>query len=99
MMMRLALRPSEGLTVTIFVLLGVLLRTLDHTTLIRGARNMESFSKGCSCPHGPIHLLDGSRGLKVFSAAEWLLERHGAKAPEHKPLKLNCTYPELERWD
>jgi transposase len=41
---------------------------------------MESFSKGCIPPDGPIHLLIDSTGLKVFGAGEWLQEKHGAKA-------------------
>ena len=41
---------------------------------------MESISKGCVLPDGPIHLLIDSTGLKVFGAGEWLQEKHGAKA-------------------
>src|ERR1019366_5483394 len=52
----LALRQTEGLMVSIFVLLGVPLSTPDHSTLSRRAREMESFSKGCILPDGPIHL-------------------------------------------
>jgi len=66
--------------VSIFVLLGVPLSTPDHSTLSRRAREMESFSKGCILPDGPIHLLIDSTGLKLFGAGEWLQEKHGAKA-------------------
>jgi transposase len=76
----LALRQTEGLMVSIFVLLGVPLSTPDHSTLSRRAREMESFSKGCILPDGPIHLLIDSTGLKLFGAGEWLQEKHGAKA-------------------
>jgi transposase len=76
----LALRQTEGLMVSIFVLLGVPLSTPDHSTLSRRAREMESFSKGCILPDGPIHLLIDSTGMKVFGAGEWLQEKHGAKA-------------------
>ena len=41
---------------------------------------MESISKGCILPDGPIHLLIDSTGLKVFGAGEWLQEKHDAKA-------------------
>ena len=41
---------------------------------------MESISKGCVLPDGPIHLLIDSTGLKVFGAGEWLQKKHGAKA-------------------
>ena len=76
----LALRQTEGLMGSIFGLLGVSLSALDHSTLSRRANKMTSFSKGCSLPEGPVHLLIDSTGLKVFGAGEWLQEKHGAKA-------------------
>ena len=65
---------------SIFGLLGVLLSTPDHSTLSRRASKMTSFSKGCSLPEGPVHLLIDSTGLKVFGAGEWLQEKHGVRA-------------------
>jgi hypothetical protein len=65
---------------SIFGLLGVPLSTPDHSALSRRAREMESISKGCILPDGPIHLLIDSTGLKVFGAGEWLQERHGVRA-------------------
>jgi hypothetical protein len=41
---------------------------------------MQSISKGCVLPDGPLNLLIDSTGLKVFGAGEWLQEKHGAKA-------------------
>jgi hypothetical protein len=76
----LALRQTEGLMTSIFGLLDVPLNTPDHSTLSRRARTMESISKGCLLPDGPIPLLIDSAGLKVFGAGEWLQEKHGAKA-------------------
>jgi transposase len=76
----LALRQTEGLMGSIFGLLGVLLSTPDHSTLSRRASKMTSFSKGCSLPEGPVHLLIDSTGLKVFGAGEWLQEKHGVRA-------------------
>jgi len=76
----LALRQTEGLMASIFVLLNVPLGTPDHSTLSRRARTMESIFKGCVLPDGPIHLLIDSTGLKVFGAGDWLQEKHGAKA-------------------
>jgi hypothetical protein len=84
MMVRLAfhleLRQTEGLMVSIFGLLGVLLSTPDHSTLSRRARKMASISMGRRLPDGPVHLLIDSTGLKVFGAGEWLQQRHGARA-------------------
>jgi transposase len=76
----LALRQTEGLMSSIFGLLDVPLSTPDHSTLSRRARKMESISKGCSLPDGPVQLLIDSTGLKMFGAGEWLQEKHGAKA-------------------
>jgi hypothetical protein len=76
----LALRQTEGLMASIFVLLDVPLSTPDHTTLSRRARKMESISQRSILPDGPIHLLIDSTGLKVFGAGEWIQEKHGAKA-------------------
>jgi hypothetical protein len=80
MAFHLALRQTEGLMASIFVLLDVPLSTPDHTTLSRRARTMESISKRSILSDGPIHLLIDSTGLKVFGAGEWLQEKHGAKA-------------------
>jgi transposase len=80
MAFHLALRQTEGLMGSILGLLDVPLSTPDHSTLSRRARTMESLSKGCVLPDGPIHLLIDSTGLKVFGAGEWLQEKHGAKA-------------------
>jgi len=66
----LALRQTEGLMASIFVLLNVPLGTPDHSTLSRRARTMESIFKGCVLPDGPIHLLIDSTGLKVFGAGD-----------------------------
>jgi hypothetical protein len=79
----LALRQTEGLMVSIFGLLGVPLSTPDHSTLSRRARKMESFSKGCILPDGPVHLLIDSTGLKVFGAGEWLQEKAWRKSAAH----------------
>src|SRR5450631_510852 len=75
----LALRQTEGLMASIFVLLNVPLSTPDHSTLSRRARTISIF-RGCILPDGPIHLLIDSTGLKVFGAGEWFQEKHGAKA-------------------
>src|ERR1019366_4484913 len=76
----LALRQTEGLIASIFVLLNVPLSTPDHSTFSRRERKLESITNGCVLPDGPIQLLIDSTGLKVFGAGEWLQEKHGAKA-------------------
>jgi hypothetical protein len=52
----LAFRQTEGLMASILELLDVPLSTPDYNTFSRRARTMESISKGCVLPDGPIHL-------------------------------------------
>jgi len=84
LMLRLAfhlpLRQTEGLMASVFELMGVPLATPDHSTLSRRAMTMTSISKGRRLPDGPVHLLIGSTGLKVYGAGEWLQEKHGVRA-------------------
>lgn len=42
--------------------------------------DMKSISKGCRLPDGPAHILIDSTGLKIYSAGEWLQEKHKVKA-------------------
>ena len=41
---------------------------------------MESLSKGCRLPDGPVNLLIDSTGLKVYGAGEWRQEKHKVRA-------------------
>jgi len=73
----LALRQTEGLIGSVIGLLGLTLAVPDHTTLSRRAATLE-------VPHPrrdgePLHLLVDSTGLKLCSAGEWLVEKHGTR--------------------
>jgi hypothetical protein len=73
----LALRPTEGLIVSILQLLGLDLAVPDHTTLSRRAETLE-----VPRPRGgqaPLHLLVDSTGLKLCGPGEWLTENHGTR--------------------
>jgi hypothetical protein len=76
----LPLRQTEGLMASVFELMGISLGVPDHSTLSRRAMKMESISKGCRLPDGPVHLLIDSTGLKVYGAGEWLQEKHKVRA-------------------
>jgi hypothetical protein len=71
LLFHLALRQTDGLMASFFCLLGVTLRTPGHSTLSRRSKTLESVSKCCVPPDGPIHLLI-DKGLKFFGAREWL---------------------------
>ena len=71
----LPLRQTEGFVASLIGLMGLPLRTPDHTTLSRRNRDVE-------VPHftrdhdGPLHLVIDSTGLKVFGDGEWRTHKH-----------------------
>jgi hypothetical protein len=72
----LALRQAEGFAVSVLRLLGQALRVPDHTTLSRRSRRFAG-RQPKAIPHGPLHLLIDSTGLKLFGQGEWDEEKHG----------------------
>ena len=73
---RLALRQAEGFTASVLRLLGQELRVPDHTTLSRRSRGFAGRQPKV-VPHGPMHLVIDSTGLKLFGQGEWDEEKHG----------------------
>jgi hypothetical protein len=51
----------------------------DHTTMSRRAAGLAVIQPD-TVPHGPLHLLIDSTGLKVYGAGQWLEAKHGAKS-------------------
>src|SRR3954454_2977668 len=72
----LALRQAEGFVASVLRLLGQELRVPDHTTLSRRSRSFAG-GKPRVVPHGPMHLVIDSTGLKLFGQGEWDVEKHG----------------------
>ena len=72
----LALRQAEGFAATVLPLLGRELRVPDHTTLCRRGRGFAE-RRPEVLPHGPVHLVIDSTGLKLFGRGEWDEEKHG----------------------
>jgi Transposase DDE domain len=72
----LALHQAEGFVSSVFRLLGLDLPIPDHTTLSRRDRGF-AHRRPYSVPHGPLHLLIDSTGLKLFGRGEWNSERPG----------------------
>ena len=72
----LALRQAEGFTASVLRLLGQDLRVPDHTTLSRRGRGFAG-RRPKAVPHGPMHLVVDSTGLKLFGRGEWDGEKHG----------------------
>ena len=73
---RLGLRQAEGFASSVLRLLGLDLPVPDHTTLSRRGRSFAN-RRPQVVPHGPLHLLLDSTGLKLFGKGEWDGEKHG----------------------
>jgi Transposase DDE domain len=72
----LALRQAEGFSASVLRLLRQELRVPDHTTLCRRGRGFAG-RRPEVVPHGPMHLVIDSTGLKLFGRGEWDEEKHG----------------------
>src|SRR5215210_4140281 len=83
----LALRQAEGFVASVLRLLGLDLPVPDHTTLSRRSRAFAN-CRPHAVPHGPLHLLIDSTGLKLFGKGEWDGERHGRARRSWRKLHL-----------
>jgi hypothetical protein len=79
MAFRLAFRQTEGLMASVITLMDLALSAPDHTTMSRRAAGLGVIQPD-TVPHGPLHLLIDSTGLKVYGAGQWLEAKHGAKS-------------------
>ena len=81
----LALRQTEGFVASLIGLMGLALKTPDHTTLSRRQRRVE-------VPHlarghgGPV---SDSTGLKIFGDGEWQVHKHKTSNPRRSWRKLH----------
>jgi hypothetical protein len=83
----LALRQAEGFVASVLRLLGLDLPVPDHTTLSRRSRAFAN-RRPHAVPHGPLHLLIDSTGLKLFGKGEWDGERHGRAGRSWRKLHI-----------
>ncbi len=75
MVFHLALRQTEGFVASLISLMGLDLKTPDHTTLSR--RNGSVVVPMLAKNHdGPIHLVIDSTGLKMVGDGEWHAHKH-----------------------
>ncbi len=75
----LALHQAEGFARSALRLLGQELRVPDRTTLSRRGCGFAG-RRPTTLPHGPMHLVIDSTGLKLFGRGEWDAEKHGGRA-------------------
>ena len=83
----MALRQAEGFVTSVLRLLGLDLPVPDHTTLSRRGRAFANRAPHV-VPHGPVHLLIDSTGLKLFGKGEWDGEKHGRARRSWRKLHL-----------
>src|SRR5919199_128208 len=83
----LALRQAEGFAASILRLLGQELRVPDHTTLSRRSRGFAG-RRPQVIPHGSLHLVIDSTGLKLFGRGEWNEEKYGRAPRSWRKLHL-----------
>jgi Transposase DDE domain len=76
-----ALRQTGGLIGSIIGLLGLTLAVPDHAILSRRAETLDvpRPRSGIDAGGESVHLLVDSTGLKLRSAGEWLVVKHGTK--------------------
>jgi hypothetical protein len=67
--------------------LGLISRFPDHTTLSRRGRTFAN-RRPQVVPHGPLHLLLDSTGLKLCEKGEWNNEKHGRARRSWRKLHL-----------
>src|SRR3712207_6109933 len=83
----LGLRQAEGFATSVLRLLGQELRVPDHTTLCWRGRGFAG-RRPETVPHGPMHLVIDSTGLKLFGQGEWDEEKHGRAPRSWRKLHL-----------
>jgi transposase len=76
---RLPFRQTEGLMASVMTLMELTLSAPDHTTMSRRMVSLQVVPRA-SVPHGPLHVIIDSTGLKVYGAGQWLEAKHGAKS-------------------
>ena len=76
---RLPLRATEGLLISLFILLGLNLPVPDYSTLSRRRKTLSVplSSTPAPDPKQNLHLVVDSTGFKVYGEGEWKVRQHG----------------------
>ena len=86
----LALRQTQGLMRSVTALMGVDIVVPDFSTLSRRSKGLILPSiRHQATSREPLHLVVDSTGLKVFSAGEWLENKHRVKVKRRRWRKLH----------
>ncbi len=78
LLFHLPLRQAEGFLTSLFALMGLDLRSPDHTTLSRRGQHLDLTLR--NVPKGAgLHLIIDSTGLSIVGAGEWAAAKHGGR--------------------
>ena len=78
LLFHLPLRQAEGFLTSLFVLMGLDLRSPDHTTLSRRGQHLDLTLRGVPRRAG-LHLIIDSTGLSIVGEGEWAAAKHGGR--------------------
>ena len=78
LLFHLPLRQTEGFLTSLFVRMGLDLRSPDHTTLSRRGQHLDLRLRGVPRRAG-LHLIIDSTGLSIAGAGEWATAKHGGR--------------------
>jgi hypothetical protein len=84
----LPLRQTEGFVASLIRLMGLALKTPDHTTLSRRHRDVE-VPRLPRDQDGALHLVIDSTGLKMFGDGEWKVHKHKSSKKRRSWRKLH----------
>ena len=78
LLFHLPLRQTAGFLTSLFVLMGLDLRSPDHTTLSRRGQHLDLRLRGVPRRAG-LHFIIDSTGLSIAGACEWATAKHGGR--------------------
>ena len=78
LLFHLPLRQAEGFLTSLFVLMGLDLRSPDHTTLSRRGQHLNLTLRAVPSRAG-LHLIIDSTGLSIVGEGEWAAAKHGGR--------------------
>ena len=78
LLFHLPLRQAEGFLSSLFVLMGLALRSPDHTTLSRRGQHLDLTLRHVPKRAG-LHLIIDSTGLSIVGEGEWAAAKHGGR--------------------
>ncbi len=78
LLFHLPLRQAEGFLASLFVLMGLDLRSPDHTTLFRRGHHLDCTLRRVPTRAG-LHLIIDSTGLSIVGQGEWAAAKYGGR--------------------